>query len=208
MRAASTSKAEFLTAGGIPTAVASHESGHLSRDRVEPDRHDHDRNDGRPSSVSRLTGPLPHARWYSSGVLLPTGEVFAVSGADRDEVATPGLGFAGEARGDLRSADRDLARCRDPEQPAHLPQHRGAPARRPRAGRRTCADHHGLSVPHRSVEPGLLAQRRARSLVRDLQPAVHVPHPADDHERAGVGERAARRSASTRRTRRASTRRC
>jgi hypothetical protein len=49
------------------------------------------------------------------------------------------------------------------------------------------ADHHGLSVQHRSLEPGLLAQRRARSLVRDLQPAVPVPHAADDHERSGIG---------------------
>lgn len=30
-------------------------------------------------------------RWYGSGTLLPTGEVLATSGADRDEVAVPGL---------------------------------------------------------------------------------------------------------------------
>lgn len=29
--------------------------------------------------------------WYSSGVVLPTGEVVALSGADKDEVVEPGL---------------------------------------------------------------------------------------------------------------------
>lgn len=31
-------------------------------------------------------------RWYSSGVVLPTGEVVALSGADKDEVVEPGAG--------------------------------------------------------------------------------------------------------------------
>jgi hypothetical protein len=87
-------KAEFLTAGGIPTAVAATNPGTYlatSSSRIDTITI---ASDGRPSSVSRLTGPLVSARWYTSGVLLPTGEVFAVSGADRDEVATPGLGFA------------------------------------------------------------------------------------------------------------------
>ncbi|MDQ3963724.1 MAG: DUF1929 domain-containing protein [Actinomycetota bacterium] len=34
--------------------------------------------------------PLNNARWYSSGVLLPDGNVIAVSGATRDEVISPG----------------------------------------------------------------------------------------------------------------------
>ena len=33
--------------------------------------------------------PMNNMRWYSSGVLLPTGKVLAVSGADRDEVVAP-----------------------------------------------------------------------------------------------------------------------
>src|SRR6185503_3101584 len=87
-------KAEFLTAGGIPTAVASTNPGtYLATASSRIDAVSI-ATDGRISSVSRMTGPLPQARWYSSGVLLPTGEVFTVSGADRDEVATPGLGFA------------------------------------------------------------------------------------------------------------------
>src|SRR6185503_4401664 len=87
-------KAEFLTAGGISTAVASTNPGtYLATASSRIDAVSI-ATDGRISSVSRLTGALPQARWYSSGVLLPTGEVFTVSGADRDEVATPGLGFA------------------------------------------------------------------------------------------------------------------
>ena len=37
------------------------------------------------------TGDLNNRRWYSSGVTLPTGEVLAVSGGDRDAVMTHGL---------------------------------------------------------------------------------------------------------------------
>jgi galactose oxidase-like protein len=87
-------KAEFLTAGGVLTAVAATNPGtYLATNSSRIDSVSI-ATDGRISSVSRLTGTLPQARWYSSGVLLPTGEVFTVSGADRDEVATPGLGFA------------------------------------------------------------------------------------------------------------------
>ena len=41
---------------------------------------------------SRSTGSLTQGRWYGTGVLLPTGEVLVVSGADRDEVVLPGSG--------------------------------------------------------------------------------------------------------------------
>lgn len=44
-----------------------------------------------PSGVTRDLGPLMNnLRWFSSGVVSPTGEVVAVSGADLDEVHTPG----------------------------------------------------------------------------------------------------------------------
>ena len=48
--------------------------------------------DGRPAFKSVNTSPLNNPRWYSTGVSLPTGEVFAVSGADQDEVVAPGAG--------------------------------------------------------------------------------------------------------------------
>jgi hypothetical protein len=41
--------------------------------------------------TTRQVGDLSRPRWYSTGVLLPTGEVIAFSGADRDAVATPGF---------------------------------------------------------------------------------------------------------------------
>jgi len=44
--------------------------------------------DGMSESVP--AAPLNNARWYSSGVLLPTGRVMAFSGGDRDEVIAPG----------------------------------------------------------------------------------------------------------------------
>jgi hypothetical protein len=48
--------------------------------------------DGTASFASRETGKLNTPRWYSTGVSLPTGEVIAFSGADRDEVVAPGYG--------------------------------------------------------------------------------------------------------------------
>ncbi|MEJ7714878.1 MAG: hypothetical protein WKF40_03880 [Thermoleophilaceae bacterium] len=49
-----------------------------------------------PTTETREVGPLNQGgekdtgRWYSSGTLLPTGEVLASSGGDADEVALPG----------------------------------------------------------------------------------------------------------------------
>jgi hypothetical protein len=40
-------------------------------------------------STSVPTEPMNNPRWYSSGVLLPTGRVLAFSGADKDEVIAP-----------------------------------------------------------------------------------------------------------------------
>jgi hypothetical protein len=48
--------------------------------------------DGKEAFSSRTTGKLNNPRWYSTGVSLPTGEVIAFSGADRDEVVAPGFG--------------------------------------------------------------------------------------------------------------------
>jgi hypothetical protein len=44
--------------------------------------------------TASLTAPLQHARWFSSGVVLPDGEVVALSGADHDEVVAPGTAIA------------------------------------------------------------------------------------------------------------------
>jgi len=41
-------------------------------------------------STSEVGPQLNNARWYSSGVLLPNGNVVAVSGGDKDEVIDPG----------------------------------------------------------------------------------------------------------------------
>jgi hypothetical protein len=41
-------------------------------------------------TTNTRTGELNNRRWFSSGVLLPTGEVMAFSGGDKDEVIQPG----------------------------------------------------------------------------------------------------------------------
>ncbi len=48
--------------------------------------------DGKEAFSSKSTGKLNTPRWYSTGVSLPTGQVIAFSGADRDEVIAPGFG--------------------------------------------------------------------------------------------------------------------
>lgn len=85
-------KAEFLTAGGVLSGAAVTSPGlyvgtNLARiDSVTI-------NGEKMLYDSRSTGSLAQGRWYGTGVLLPTGEVLVVSGADRDEVALPGTGF-------------------------------------------------------------------------------------------------------------------
>jgi hypothetical protein len=86
--------AEFLTAGGVTgnvllTSPGSNEpTAHSRIDRITLDG-------GTIASYeSRATGPLNRARWYGTGVLLPTGEVMVFSGADRDEVQFPGTGHS------------------------------------------------------------------------------------------------------------------
>jgi hypothetical protein len=42
---------------------------------------------------SHATHPLNNARWFSTGVVLPTGQVIAFNGANRDDVLAPGDSF-------------------------------------------------------------------------------------------------------------------
>lgn len=78
-------KAEFLSAGGVygvtPGTYLAHPFSTITTVT----------NGGEMSS--RDTGDLNNRRWYSTGVLLPDGEVFTVSGASSDEVVGPGTGF-------------------------------------------------------------------------------------------------------------------
>lgn len=49
--------------------------------------------DSQGNVTNELTGNLVNRRWYSSAVALPDGKVFITSGADKDEVLTPGYEF-------------------------------------------------------------------------------------------------------------------
>jgi hypothetical protein len=76
--------ASFLSAGGVlfPTPgsyIANPFSNLTTVDTAHGD-----------SLSTKATGDLNHPRWYSSGVQLPDGTVAAFSGADRDEVVSPG----------------------------------------------------------------------------------------------------------------------
>jgi len=84
-------KASFLTAGGTASAVAPSPGTALGTNLSRVDTVTIGPT-GAESLSSESTGPLDVSRWYPSGVLLPTGEVMAFSGADIDEVDAPSLG--------------------------------------------------------------------------------------------------------------------
>jgi hypothetical protein len=77
--------ASYLTAGGVqlmsPGSYFPTSSSRISTVDVSG---------GEEALSTTPTGPLGRARWYSSAVTLPTGQVFAFSGADVDEVVSPG----------------------------------------------------------------------------------------------------------------------
>lgn len=79
--------AEFLSAGGVfgvtPGTYFAHPFSTITNVATDGDT---------VEMSSRDAGDLNNNRWYSTGVLLPTGEVFAVSGASADEVVGPGTG--------------------------------------------------------------------------------------------------------------------
>jgi len=92
------STAEFLTAGGVLSAVLATSPGTwvatpLSRiDTVQIG------SSGAMTYSSRLTGNLNNPRWFSYGVLLADGSVMAFNGANRDDVLTPGAGARADGR--------------------------------------------------------------------------------------------------------------
>ena len=80
------SQARFLSAGGV---LGTWPSTYIADDSSVINTVDTTKGD---TMTSEATGKLNHRRWYSSGVLLPTGEVLAVNGANREEVVLPGSG--------------------------------------------------------------------------------------------------------------------
>ncbi len=83
-------KASFLTAGGVlnPPNPGSYFTTNDSRLTTV------DTSSGKDVMSTVPTGDLPGPRWYPSGVMGPTGTVFAFNGADRDEVVLPGTEIA------------------------------------------------------------------------------------------------------------------
>lgn len=80
------SAASFLTAGGVLLPSPG------SYVAVKDSRIDTVTMTGGSEKLSTVgTGALPEGRWYSTGVPLPDGTVYAVDGADVDEVVSPGL---------------------------------------------------------------------------------------------------------------------
>lgn len=79
-------KASFLTAGGVLAPTPGSYFGIPQSDIATIDT-----TGGQDTLSSHSTGSLNNGRWFSSGVLLPTGQVLAVSGSDRDDVVSPGV---------------------------------------------------------------------------------------------------------------------
>jgi Domain of unknown function (DUF1929) len=80
-------KAQFLSAGGVlGTTPGSYVPTSASEINTVDTAHG-------DSFSSTATGPLTQPRWFTTGVLLPTGKVMTFSGATADEVVAPGTGF-------------------------------------------------------------------------------------------------------------------
>ena len=79
-------KVKFVSAGGI---IGVTPGTYLATDISQLNTVDTSKED---SFSSELTEPMNFKRWYSTGVMLPTGQVLAFSGADKDEVDFPGTG--------------------------------------------------------------------------------------------------------------------
>jgi hypothetical protein len=79
-------KAEFLTAGGVlfPTPGSYFPTDASAITTI-------DTSTAAETMTTEATGSLNRPRWYSTSVLLPTGQVAAFSGADRDGVDAPGV---------------------------------------------------------------------------------------------------------------------
>ena len=79
---------EYLQAGGVagttPGAYVAIDDSRILRVDASEDT---------PVLETETTERLNAPRWYGSGITLPDGKVFAVNGADRDEVVGPGTGF-------------------------------------------------------------------------------------------------------------------
>jgi len=80
--------AQFLSAGGVygvsPGSYLATNTSTLNTVTMD--------GKGGETFASENVGALNTARWYSTGVTLPTGEVLAFNGASRDEVVNPGSG--------------------------------------------------------------------------------------------------------------------
>jgi hypothetical protein len=80
--------AQFLSAGGVlgtsPGVYLSNASSILDTVTM---------NGGTEKFASTPTGALNNPRWFSTGVLLPTGQVIAFNGGNRDDVVLPGTSF-------------------------------------------------------------------------------------------------------------------
>jgi hypothetical protein len=80
-------KAQFLSAGGV---LGVSPGTYLANTSSIINTIDTAKND---SFTSKATAPLNNARWFSTAVLLPTGNVLAFNGANRDDVLLPGTSF-------------------------------------------------------------------------------------------------------------------
>lgn len=92
-------RAQFLTAGGVPTYVTVGSPGGylpISSSRIATVTVNGDQ----MNYGSRLTGPLNEPRWYGYSVGMPDGSVVVFSGGTRDGVVLPGL------EGAIRQAER------------------------------------------------------------------------------------------------------
>lgn len=89
------SKANFLVGGGVlnPPSPGGYFAIRNSDIRTVDTAH-HDQLTVKPTGQMIASTTPVSGRWYGTGTVLPTGQVLATSGSDRDEVVLPGLEIA------------------------------------------------------------------------------------------------------------------
>ncbi len=153
-------QARFLTAGGVLGLVAAASPGGYLPTRSSKIT-SIDTSGGQTRYSVKRTAPLNQPRWFGSGTLLPTGEVLATSGGDKDEVVGPGLERAVQQ-----------AELFDPKTNAWRPL---ATARRPRTYHNTAA-----LLPSGEVLVGGHAPISTLYLNNTTLPGGFAPHDGRD----------------------------
>ncbi len=149
-------QAQFLSAGGVlgvspGTYLATNSTTLNSIDTAHNDKLD-----------SKTIGNLNEPRWYGTGTVLPTGQVFLSGGANRDEVVLPGTGNPVLQNEMWDPKTQHWTQLVPADRRPDLPQHGDAAAQRRGAHRWARPDRDRVLLPDRRSAPSCSGSRGPR----------------------------------------------